>query len=64
MVAFMRKCKLCGGDAELITSEEVIINKYVRGYKVICSQIGCKNETDWYGTEKQAVYAWQDSNKK
>jgi len=60
----MRKCKLCGGDAELITSEEVIINKYVRGYKVICSQIGCKNETAWYGTEKLAVYAWQDSNKK
>lgn len=60
----MRKCKLCGGKAELITSEDVIINKYVKGYKVICSSIGCFNSTAWYGTEEQAVTAWQDSNKK
>ena len=35
----MRKCIICGNKAELITSEDVIINKYVKGYKVICSGI-------------------------
>ena len=60
----MRKCKLCGSKAEIITSEEVIINKYSTGYKVICSAIGCKNETEWYDTEERAVSAWQDANKK
>lgn len=60
----MRRCKVCGGKAEIITSEDMIINKYVKGYKVICSVIGCSNETEWYGTEEQAVTAWQDSNKK
>ena len=60
----MRKCVICGSKAELITSEDVIINKYVKGYKVICSGIGCNNETDWYATEKSAISAWQDSNKK
>lgn len=60
----MRKCKLCGGKAELITSEDMIINKYVQGYKVICSAVGCLNCTDWYGTEAQAISAWQESNKK
>ena len=60
----MRKCKLCGSKAEVITSEDVIINKYVKGYKVICSKIGCPNKTDWYGSEAQAVSVWQDENKK
>lgn len=60
----MRKCKLCGGKAELITSEDVIINKYVKGYKIICSAVGCQNETAWFNTEAQAISAWQDSNKK
>ena len=60
----MRKCILCGGKAEIITSEDLVINKYVKGYKVICSVIGCSNETDWYGTEEQAVTAWQDFNRK
>jgi len=60
----MRKCSLCGCKAEIITSEDVIINKYVKGYKVICSNIGCQNSTDWYGTADQAVSSWQDSNKK
>ena len=58
----MRKCKLCGGNAELITSEDMIINKYVTGYKVICRNFGCKNETEWYGTAKQAISSWQDTN--
>lgn len=60
----MRKCKLCGGKAEIITSEDMIINKYVKGYKVICSNLGCQNETEWFGSEEQAVTNWQDSNKK
>ena len=60
----MRRCKLCGGKAELITSEDAIINKYVTGYKVLCSAIGCQNETEWFGTEAQAISAWQDQNKK
>ena len=60
----MRRCKLCGKKAEIITSEDLIINKYTTGYKVICSTIGCQNETAWYGTEEQAISAWQDSNKK
>lgn len=60
----MRKCKLCGGKAELITSEDMIINKYVQGYKVICSAVGCLNSTDWYGTDAQAISAWQELNKK
>ena len=59
----MRKCKLCGSSAELITSEDMIINKYVTGYKVICRNFSCKNETEWYGTEQQAISAWQDANK-
>lgn len=60
----MRRCKLCGGKAEIITSEDVIINKYVKGYKVICSKIGCKNGTAWFDTEDRAVTAWQEANKK
>lgn len=60
----MRKCNICGGKAEIITSEDVIINKYVKGYKVICSNIGCQNSTDWFGTEAQAISSWQDNNKK
>lgn len=60
----MRKCKVCGGKAEIITSEEVIIRKYVKGYRVICSNLGCKNETDWYGSEEKAISVWQDLNKK
>ena len=60
----MRKCKLCGGKAELITSEDMIINKYVQGYKVICSAVGCLNSTDWYETDAQAISAWQELNKK
>lgn len=60
----MRRCKLCGGKAEIITSEDVIINKYVKGYKIICSGIGCQNETEWFGSEAQAISNWQDNNKK
>lgn len=60
----MRRCALCGKKAELITSEDVIISKYVTGYKVICSDICCTNSTDWYDTEAQAISAWQDQNKK
>ena len=60
----MRKCKLCGSKAEIITSEDVIINKYSEGFKVICSSLGCKNETEWFDTEERAVSAWQDFNKK
>ena len=60
----MRKCRLCGNKAEIITSEDLIINKFVKGYKVICSGIGCNNETEWFGTESQAISAWQDSNRK
>lgn len=60
----MRRCSLCGSKAELINSEEVIINKYVRGYKVICSNIGCKNSTDWFNSEELAISSWQVLNKK
>ena len=60
----MRRCKICGGKAEIITSDDMIINKYVKGYKVICSTIGCSNGTEWYGTEEQAISSWQDNNKK
>jgi hypothetical protein len=59
----MRKCKLCGGKAELIASKDMIIHDYALGYKVICSRIGCKNSTQWYPTEAQAISSWQDSNK-
>ena len=59
----MRKCKLCGSKAEIITSEDAIINKFIVGYKVICSNLGCQNATDWYGDESQAISEWQDSNK-
>ena len=59
----MRKCKLCGSEAEIITSEDAIINKFVVGYKVICSNLGCPNATEWYGDEAQAISAWQDTNK-
>ena len=58
----MRKCKLCGSKAEVISSEDIIINDFTKGYKVICSDIGCSNETDWYDTEYQAISAWQDAN--
>jgi len=60
----MRKCKLCGSKAEIITSEGIVIHKYMLGYKVICSNIGCTNSTAWYGTEEQAISEWQDTNKK
>lgn len=60
----MRKCKLCGGNAEIIDSMDAIINRYVSGFKVICSNIGCNNATGWYGSEEQAISAWQDANKK
>ena len=60
----MRKCKLCGGKAEIIYSEDLVTTKYVTGYKVICSNIGCTNSTDWYGSESQAISTWQDANKK
>ncbi len=60
----MRRCKLCGKKAEIITSEDVIINKYVKGYKIICSNLGCSNETAWWGTEEQAISEWQELNKK
>ena len=59
----LRKCKMCGSPAELITSEDMIINKYVTGYKVICQNFSCRNGTDWYATEKQAISEWQDNNK-
>ena len=59
----MRKCKLCGGKAEIIHSEDLVTTKYVTGYKVICTNLGCKNSTLWYGSEKQAISDWQDSNK-
>ena len=59
----MRKCKLCGSSAELITSEDMIISKYVTGYKVICQNFSCPNGTSWYATEQQAISAWQDNNK-
>ena len=60
----MRKCNLCGSKAEIITSEDVIINKYVKGYKVICSNIGCQNSTAWFGSGEQAISAWDDQNQK
>lgn len=60
----MRRCSLCNSKAEIITSEDMIINKYVTGYKVICSNLSCPNCTGWYGSEAQAVSVWQDSNKK
>lgn len=59
----MRKCKLCGGKATIINSEDAVINKYVVGYKVICDNLGCQNATAWYGTPEQAISEWQDSNK-
>ena len=59
----MRKCKLCGSRAELIDSKDVVINRYVSGFKVICSNLGCKNATIWYGSESQAISAWQEANK-
>ena len=58
----MRRCELCGSKAEIITSDGIIISKYPQGYKVVCSRIGCNNETDWYGSEEQAISAWQDAN--
>lgn len=58
----MRKCKLCGGKAEILTSEDIIINKCVSGYTVVCSNIGCPNRTDWFNNEYQAISAWQDAN--
>lgn len=58
----MRRCKLCGGKAEIITSEGITISKYIKGYKVICSNIGCSNETAWERSEEQAITAWQDLN--
>ena len=61
---FMRRCAICGGKAEVITSEDIITNRFVTGYKVICSAIGCGNATDWYGSEAQAISIWQDANKK
>ena len=60
----MRRCCMCGGKAELLTSEDIIINKCVNGYTVVCSNIGCSNKTDWYSSEYQAISAWQDANKK
>lgn len=59
----MRKCCLCGSKAELFSSEDVIINKYVVGYAVMCSNIGCPNKTEWFSNEYQAISAWQDLNK-
>ena len=64
VATIMRRCCLCGGKAEIITSEDVIINKYVKGYKAICTNFGCPNETDWFSTEEQALSSWQDANKK
>ena len=58
----MRKCRLCGGKAEIITSEGITIPKYAKGYKVICSNIGCNNSTNWERTEELAISAWQDGN--
>lgn len=58
----MRRCKLCGSKAELITSNGVTIPKYAIGYKVICSGIGCPNATDWSKTEEIAISTWQDIN--
>lgn len=60
----MRNCKLCGGKAELIDSKDAVISRYVSGFKVICSNLGCKNCTKWFGSEAQAISAWQDNNKK
>lgn len=59
----MRKCKLCGCKAETITSEDVVINKYVKGYKIICTNLSCHNSTDWYATPSQAISDWQDRNR-
>ena len=59
----MRKCRYCGSSAELITSEDMIISKYVVGYKVICQNFSCSNSTEWFATEQQAISAWQDANK-
>jgi len=58
----MRRCKICGGKAEIIDSKDVVINRYASGYKVICSNIGCNNMTDWYRSEAQAISTWQDAN--
>ena len=60
----MRKCKLCGNKGELITSEDLVIRYYVEGHKVICTNLGCKNCTDWYGSATQAISAWDELNKK
>lgn len=60
----MRRCKLCGKKAELITSDGITIPKYAKGYKVICSNLGCNNETNWEYTEELAISAWQDLNAK
>ena len=60
----MRRCKVCGSKAEIIDSKDVVINRYVSGFKVICSNIGCPNDTGWFGSEAQAISAWQDLNKK
>ena len=60
----MRKCKMCGSKAEIITSEDMIINKYVKGYKVICSNLGCQNGTEWFGSGEQAISAWDTINRR
>ena len=60
----MKKCKVCNSKGEILTSEDLVINKYVKGYKVICTNLGCKNCTDWYGSGEQAISAWDDLNKK
>lgn len=58
----MLHCALCGKEAEIITSEDVIIRKYVMGYKIICSNIGCFNATDWYVSPEKAISAWESIN--
>ncbi len=60
----MRRCCKCGGKAEIISSAGVLINDCVRGYKVICSNIGCSNSTEWTSSEYDAISLWQDANKK
>jgi hypothetical protein len=54
---------MCGSKAELISSEDIIINDFTKGYKIICSNIGCPNDSGWFKTEYQAISAWQDKNK-
>jgi len=58
----MRKCQLCGSKAEIISSGDTVITKYVRGYMVICSNLVCPNKTEWFSSEEQAISAWQDAN--